>query len=441
MWRICVVLLGVGLVASCASGSRVEQVPILLEDAADLRERMDELQDQVAELTAHQEVAACRLPNRVDRGRLSTGFPISPEQIPASGNVNVAVLFVDFPDAPESGAHLESFGHAATPGFERFEDDLRMAEDYLQAMSYGALDLTFRPHFKWLRMPATVAEIYSDFYSDSRTLKSGWGLNMTRVTLVRDAIELADPDFDFKGIDSVVVIATPKAESIKRGRTQTLPGGISYADDQTIRYGISMGSSNEDALPGWTGGFAANWEAGLIAHEVAHTLGLPDLYDVGVETDSEGNQPANEVHRFVGDFDIMGLPAIIWTVTGDVPSQMFAWSRWQLGWLRDTQIACITSFPASVQLTPLEMPGGIKAAVVPLTETIALVVESRRGALVYKVDTSVPSGEGPIVVGSPSRPPGLSALLDHGDVLSAGGYSVTVKEATSRGDFVEITGP
>ena len=202
-----------------------------------------------------------------------------------------------------------------------------------------------------------------------------------------------------------------------------------------------MGSSNEDALPGWTGGFAANWEAGLIAHEVAHTLGLPDLYDVGVETDSEGNQPANEVHRFVGDFDIMGIPAIFWTVTGDVPSQMFAWSRWQLGWLRDTQIACITSFPASVQLTPLEMPGGIKAAVVPLTETIALVVESRRGALVYKVDTSVPSGEGPIVVGSPSRPPGLSALLDHGEVLSAGGYSVTVKEATSQGDLVVITAP
>ena len=58
-----------------------------------------------------------------------------------------------------------------------------------------------------------------------------------------------------------------------------------------------------------------------------------------------------------------------------------------------------------------------------------------------KIDTSVQSGEGPIVVGSPSRPPGLSALLDHGEVLSAGGYSVTVKEAKSQGDLVEITGP
>ena len=106
--------------------------------------------------------------------------------------------------------------------------------------------------------------------------------------------------------------------------------------------------------------------------------------------------------------------------------EVFAWSRWQLGWLRDTQVTCITSFPTSVQLTPLAIPGGVKVAVVPLTETTALVVESRRilgydshlskeGTLVYKVDTSVPTGEGPIVVGSISKPPDGTALLGPGE--------------------------
>ena len=90
--------------------------------------------------------------------------------------------------------------------------------------------------------------------------------------------------------------------------------------------------------------------------------------------------------------------------------------------------------------------------VVPLTETTALVVESRRllgydlylrkeGALVYKIDTSVQSGEGPIVVGSFSKPPNDSALLGPGEVWNWDGYSVTVKEVTPEGDLVEITAP
>ena len=64
MWRICVVLLSVGLLAGCASSGRSEQVVVLRENVVDLRERMNELQEQVAELTAHREVAACRLPIR-----------------------------------------------------------------------------------------------------------------------------------------------------------------------------------------------------------------------------------------------------------------------------------------------------------------------------------------------------------------------------------------
>ena len=88
--------------------------------------------------------------------------------------------------------------------------------------------------------------------------------------------------------------------------------------------------------------------------------------------------------------------------------------------------------------------------VVPLTETTALVVESRRrlgydlrlskeGALVYKVDTSVLSGEGPIVVDSLSEPPDASVLLGPGEVWNSDGYSVTFKEVTPEGDLVEIS--
>ena len=174
---------------------------------------------------------------------------------------------------------------------------------------------------------------------------------------------------------------------------------------------------------------------------------MPDLYDTHVKLDSEGHL-SDDKSRFVGVFGLMGGGAN----EKLTHFEMLAWSRWQLGWLRDTQVACVTSFPTSVQLTPLAIPGGIKAVVVPLTETTALVVESRRilgydshfskeGALVYKVDTSVPTGEGPIVVGSISKPPDDTALLGPGEAWNWDGYSVTVKEVTPAGDLVEITAP
>ena len=427
MWRICVVLLGVGLLAGCASSRSPEQVAVLGSDVADLRERMDELQEQVAELTAHREVAACRLPNQVDADRLSVGFPISPERIPASGNVNVAVLFVDFPDAQAL------LGGTATADEEGSTHDLFVkivsdAEWYLEAISYGTFDVTFRPLYRWLRMPHGLW-YYRDY-------EGGQSTGTRRFRLIDDAIGLADPDFNFEGIDSVVVIASPEADSI--GRASALVGsphwGAVYADGKPIWNLISLGSSDM---------YGQGRPA--IAHELGHNLGLPDLYDTSVKKDSDGNLP-DEVDRYVGVFGLMAGNS--W----NSPAEMFAWSRWQLGWLRDTQVTCITSFPTSVQLTPLPTPGGIKAVVVPLTATTARVVESRRilgydshfskeGALVYKVDTSVPTGEGPIVVGSTSKPPDDSALLGPGEIWNSDGYSVTVKEVTPEGDLVEITAP
>ena len=424
MWRICVVLLSVGLLAGCASSGRSEQVAVLGADVADLRERMNELQGQVAELTAYREVAACRLSNQVGGDQTNSGFPISPERIPASGNVNVAVLFVDFPDAPalQGGTATADEPTSTHDLFGQIASD---AKRYLKAMSYGAFDVTFRPLHRWLRMPHSLSSLYAD--SDSSL-----GRGISRFMLINDAIGLADPEFDFEDIDSVVVIAAPEADSIRRGSALLSPDWHFDPDGQTIGNSISMGSSGRH-WPNWL----------TTAHELGHNLGLPDLYDTSVKRDSEEDL-SDEVYRFVGEFGLMGGSQSHPRV------EMFAWSRWQLGWLRDTQVACVTSFPTSVQLTPLATPGGIKAVVVPLTETTALVVESRRalgydfhlrkeGALVYKVDTSVPTGEGPIVVGSISKPPDGTALLGPGEIWNSDGYSVTVKEVTPEGDLVEIS--
>jgi hypothetical protein len=77
----------------------------------------------------------------------------------------------------------------------------------------------------------------------------------------------------------------------------------------------------------------------------------------------------------------------------------FAWHKWKLNWLDDSQIACITTPGVSTHtITPIEIPGGTKAAAIKLTPSTAFVVEVRSqlavnntacplGLVSYVVDT------------------------------------------------------
>jgi M6 family metalloprotease-like protein len=98
-------------------------------------------------------------------------------------------------------------------------------------------------------------------------------------------------------------------------------------------------------------------------HESGHTMGLPDLYAA----------PSDDAtrHRFVGGFGLMGR------IDGNAP-EYFAFERWQLGWLDDTQIVCLPSGEQTVFLSAIEISLGIKAVIVPLSESRAVVVESRQ---------------------------------------------------------------
>ncbi|MEM6736926.1 MAG: hypothetical protein AAF620_12755, partial [Bacteroidota bacterium] len=186
---------------------------------------------------------------------------------------------------------------------------------------------------------------------------------------------------------------------------------------------------------GITSGYDLNHWGGLwLAHETGHTFGLPDLYDF------EGE---NQL-RSVGTFGIMGTQA------GNAPG-FFAFERWVLGWIDDSQIVCHEIGETEVELEALEKIGGTKAIMVPLDSTSALVVESRRkigvdvrtkeGALVYVVNTSLPGGSGPIQV-RPNFESEFNFLQDaplaQGETYTFKNVTVEVVESNKESDKVKV---
>ena len=95
----------------------------------------------------------------------------------------------------------------------------------------------------------------------------------------------------------------------------------------------------------------------------------------------------------------------------------------------------------------------LKAIVIPLSRTKALVVESRRaigidkairktGALVYLVDSSIQSGLGPVQI-YPSDlvndPLYFKAPLSTGESVTVNGVTIKVVKSDNSGDTVEIS--
>lgn len=348
----------------------------------------------------------CKLPEAAYHGAIGLGFEGYERSLASTGTVRAKVIFADFPDAPASN----------TPE-EIFDLYLDGASEMFAALSYGRLDFQMDPYFKWFRM-SQDSSTYGivDFYEHR--------------ALVEEAIQLADPEVDFSDVDDVIVILNPYAANIEYGPT-FVPineeDGIAV-DDVVIMNAISSGA---DLLV---------WGYKWIAHETGHSMGLVDLY-----WGTWDGLDYAELFKYAGDFSVMS------NVSATSPGPL-AYERWLLGWLDDDQIYCMQTSEEIVGLNAIELANGTKAVMVPVGPTKAVVVESRRalgydqymlesGALVYTVDTSVYTGQGPIVVwpqvaGDPYR---HYAPLSEGETVTVDGVTVTVLDALADGDLVRVT--
>ncbi|MFJ4778021.1 peptidase M6 [Streptomyces sp. NPDC088762] len=275
---------------------------------------------------------------------------------PATGTRRVLTLFVDFPDTP------------ATESTQPYADHLAPVADWFGTAGYGRIRLDVTPLHRWMRLPAP-----SDSYGFARGLTFE-----AHEKYLQDAITAADPYADLSRYDMVYVVPTKAATVISFSpayiHDPATPGVT--ADGTRLKWAVTFGQDM------WHWGFK------VAVHETGHTFGLPDLYAFSGAT-----------HRYVGGWDVMG------DIAGHAP-QFLGWHSWKLGWTRDRQVACLAGTGRrTVALTPVERPGGTKIAVVRTGETTGYVAEARQGQgiLVYRVDSAVQTGEGPVRVMNDQR--------------------------------------
>jgi M6 family metalloprotease-like protein len=254
---------------------------------------------------------------------------------PSTGELRIAMLFVDFADLP-ARASADALIDAYVPA----------VADWYRGASYGRLRLVVDPLRRWLRMPRSLAEYDRAHF----------------VGAIEDVLSAADPHYDFSGVDALYLMTSEEAGTRASTVVDHEPRQVEGSD---IRAWVWFASGRPETP-----------RPAVLVHETGHVLGLPDLYDI--------RRPGNRRHHW----DIM---------SGSNGAGMLGWHRWKLGWLQASEVVCLPRRrPLITTLSPLGRRGGRKA-IVHRTANAAVVVEVRArvgvdaslcrgGVLVYRVD-------------------------------------------------------
>ena len=390
-------------------------------------------------------------------GGVTAGFPLPDWSPSAVGTIRIGVLFMDFPDAQATHTTQQEAARG-----------LPWAEDYLEAASYGRLDVEFVPLHRWLRAEQDVAAYLGPTaIEDDEALIDGASMH---------SVALADDDIDFSTLDMVLTVFPG---SLFSGGNAL---GFAEADGVTFTTaGAHTGPLEERRNP-------PDW-GDIGAHEIAHNLGLLDMYPYDFDRHALPDLSGDAVWAFV-DMGLMGLRAQFRTQTSDPRLQrlwrfpgggtatntvalfelgeMLGWSRWQLGWLDSSHVHCDSGAGATVPLSPITQPGdGTALAVVPLNAHEVIVIESRRvvgydageeyvapssgarttfpgllsdGVVVYTVDTFIGSGDLPVKVAGDSGNSQVDdfPVLEPGESVTLRGYTITLTADDGKTHTVSI---
>ncbi|MER5733386.1 M6 family metalloprotease domain-containing protein [Streptomyces sp. NPDC002138] len=380
-----------------------------------------------AAATTESVLAPCRISGAMGV-QMSEGVPTAPGYSRSTGEVRALNLMIDFPDAKGEGSALD-----------RLAEFFPQTSDWFRTSSYGRL--TYKPEAPirtWLRMPMPFS---------AYGIERGTAYEPGYRQLVEHIARAADAQVDFSRYDLINILITPNAgpSALDTVLSVTFSGNAEApkADGVPLANTSFIYSRQDD-------GSGSYRETGyrVLPHENGHVFGLPDLY-----TQDGGGA--------VGHWDVMSED---WGANND----LLGWHKWKLGWLDANQISCAAKSGTSDHiLSPLAVEGGTKLAFVPTSESAGYAVEVRTqagndeavckpGVLIYKVDSEVDTGRGPVTVadsaaasGGCTRRPNVHGELSDapykpGETFTdaAAGISISVVGELRTGGYqVRITRP
>lgn len=255
----------------------------------------------------------------------NVGFPrgmlSGPATLPTSGQANVQLLAIQFPDALGTSTELASA-----------DEDIAQFNRWFEFTSNRALSFKWQFPKQWLTMSRPASQ-YNLVKGDRATV----------IPMAQEIVSLADPLVDFTDSDFVFVL---------------FPRVIKFGE------GIGMANwrveTNEGPVVNLFGGADYFYDRGFDLwsfwiHEWGHPMGLP------------GHTPRSNISIM----DNQNGSSVVLNV----------WDTFFSGWMSAEELYCmpINEKNQEITLIPLErLQRGPRGVIVPISETNALVIESHR---------------------------------------------------------------
>jgi M6 family metalloprotease-like protein len=303
----------------------------------------------------------------------------------------------------------------------RVDDQMQLLSEWYSTVSEGKFNVEWVVADKWTRLPKKTTD-----YVIPLSLNLNHAANGPK--LFKDAMDAADPTFDFTNIQTVNFI-------LPNGQTFIGEGSQGFPWDEAVKDYVSKeGPISAYSIPGQYFDLPGKKYWSYWAHEFGHSIGLPHIGS------SHGLMPQ------FNPLDLMGGQ--------DGPSlELNGWLRFVIGWMPDNKVYCKESNnlkSVSISLIPLSgIELGIKLAIIPLSESKAIMIESRRvtkfscttptlrnGVLVYIYDAKLGHNEDFLI---PISPAGRIIEDDSCGELNHRS-DLTKDELLHKGDKVTIDG-
>jgi M6 family metalloprotease-like protein len=358
----------------------------------------------------------CRIKSSLSNLSETVGFPRSKTGIPSIGKVKGVTLFVEFTDLKDDGNPIRAWKTQQVP----------TAMKYYEIASYGKYDFKVELVEKVFLINKSVLSYNLDTHHDAPAKP-----NANPFGLVLDAMNAADPEVDFSQYDYVNVV-TPSTTLI--GFEGAV--GMNSIYDGKLFQRATFGPIREyvDSPRKY------NW----LVHESGHLLGLMHPYNTSGAGFYSG--------YVIPTWDLMGA-----SLTEN--SEFLSWNKFLLGWLDSSQVNCLDGGVKSNSthlIAPLtENAVGVKATIVKLSDTQALVLENRRksalndlkrdqeGVVAYVVDGAIENGKGAVsflyeklTVTYETR---LIGTLKPGESIRHKNILVKVLSSAIAGDYVSVS--